>query len=98
MGATGTGKTVAFHSIVRQLMCDPFNRSCFIVLDRLGGLSEDFLTWVASPYALVEAGKLGAFRIGPHDGAIRVSDDQLQAYLDACCSLPHSENPIPEKQ
>ena len=50
MGATGTGKTVAFHSIVRQLMCDPFNRSCFIVLDRLGGLSEDFLTWVASPY------------------------------------------------
>lgn len=53
---------------------------------------------VSTVYALVESGKLGAFRIGPHDGAIRVSDDQLQTYLDACCSLPHSENPIPENQ
>ena len=53
---------------------------------------------VSTVYALVEAEKLGAFRIGPHDGAIRVSEDQLRAYLDACCSLPHSENPIPENQ
>ena len=53
---------------------------------------------VSTVYALVEAGKLGAFRIGPHDGAIRVSDHQLQTYLDACCSLPHSENPGPENQ
>ena len=39
---------------------------------------------VSTVYALVEAGKLGAFRIGPHEGAIRVSNDQLQTYLDAC--------------
>ena len=53
---------------------------------------------VSTVYALVETGKLGAFRLGPHEGAIRVSDDQLQAYLDACCSLPHPENRNPENQ
>lgn len=50
MGLTGTGKTVAFHNIARQLMLDPRNRACFIILDRMGGLSEDFNTWVSSPY------------------------------------------------
>ncbi len=51
---------------------------------------------VSTVYALVEAGKLGAFRIGPNDGAIRVNDEQLQEYLDACRSLPCSENPVSE--
>lgn len=45
---------------------------------------------VSTVYALVASGKLQAFRIGPNDGAIRVSEEQLQAYLDACRSVPHS--------
>ena len=50
---------------------------------------------VSTVYALVDAGKLGAFRIGPNDGAIRVSDKQLQEYLNACCSTPDSGHPEP---
>jgi excisionase family DNA binding protein len=53
-------------------------------------VAERLRVAVSTVYALVESGKLGAFRIGPNDGAIRVSEEQLQAYLDACRSLPHS--------
>lgn len=53
-------------------------------------VAERLRVAVSTVYALVESGKLGAFRIGPNDGAIRVSEEQLQVYLDACRSLPHS--------
>jgi excisionase family DNA binding protein len=39
-------------------------------------------------YLLVESGKLEAFRIGPNGGGIRVSEEQLQQYLDDCRSVP----------
>ena len=32
-------------------------------------------------YLLVERGELGCYRVGPHRGAIRVSEEQLGAYL-----------------
>ncbi|TWT96127.1 Helix-turn-helix domain protein [Botrimarina colliarenosi] len=35
-------------------------------------------------YQLVESGKLGAHRIGGGRGAIRVSEDELAAYLQRC--------------
>lgn len=35
-------------------------------------------------YGLVEAGKLIAHRIGLGRGAIRISEDDFQAYLDSC--------------
>lgn len=47
---------------------------------------------VSTVYALVETGRLGAFRIGPNEGAIRVSEEQLRVYLDACRSIPHSQS------
>jgi excisionase family DNA binding protein len=53
-------------------------------------VAERLRVAVSTVYALVNAGKLAAFHIGANDGAIRVSEEQLQAYLDACCSLPHS--------
>ncbi len=34
-------------------------------------------------YALIEAGKLACYRIGLGRGTIRVSNEQLQLYLDA---------------
>ena len=54
-------------------------------------VAERLRVAVSTVYALVESGKLGAFRIGPNDGAIRVSEEQLEAYLEACRSLPHSD-------
>lgn len=54
-------------------------------------IAERLRVAVSTVYALVETGKLEAFRIGPNDGAIRVSEEQLREYLDGCRSLPHSE-------
>ncbi|MFO1003807.1 MAG: helix-turn-helix domain-containing protein [Planctomycetaceae bacterium] len=51
-------------------------------------VAERLRVAVSTVYALVESGKLGAFRIGPNDGAIRVSDEQLAAYLNACRTDP----------
>lgn len=53
-------------------------------------VAERLRVAVSTVYALVETGKLGAFRIGPNDGAIRVSEEQLETYLNTCRSLPHS--------
>lgn len=51
-------------------------------------IAERLRIAVSTVYALVESGRLGAFRIGPNDGAIRVSEAQLQEYLDSCRSNP----------
>ena len=55
-------------------------------------VAERLRVAVSTVYALVEAGKLEAFRIGPNDGAIRISEEQFQAYLCTCRSLPPSEH------
>ena len=59
-------------------------------------VAERLRVAVSTVYAIVETGKLQAFRIGPHDGAIRVSEEQFQTYLEACRSLPHSDVPAME--
>ncbi|MEZ6128965.1 MAG: DUF87 domain-containing protein [Planctomycetaceae bacterium] len=49
-GATGTGKTVALHAVLRPIMKQPGKKSaCIFVIDPLGGLSRDLLMWIASP-------------------------------------------------
>ena len=44
-------------------------------------------------YQLVESGKLGVFRIGPNGGGIRVSEEQLNEYLEACRVTPREPEP-----
>ncbi len=48
IGGTGKGKTTAIHTLLRPLLRDPGERSCVIVIDRLGNLSEELLLWMAS--------------------------------------------------
>lgn len=50
VGATGTGKTTLLHTLTRRLMSDPRTRDCHILIDLLGGQSDEMLQWVASPY------------------------------------------------
>ncbi|MBI1313268.1 helix-turn-helix domain-containing protein [bacterium] len=54
-------------------------------------VAERLRVAISTVYALVESGKLGAFRIGPNEGAIRVSEQQLETYLESCRSLPQSD-------
>ena len=54
-------------------------------------VAERLRVAVSTVYSLVETGKLQAYRVGAHDGAIRVSEEQFQTYLEACRSLPHSD-------
>lgn len=61
-------------------------------------VAERLRVAVSTVYALVETGKLEAFRIGPNDGAIRVSEEQLAEYLATCRSIPHSEIPMPAQE
>lgn len=49
---------------------------------------------LACAYALVDAGKLSCFRIGIGRGTIRVSEEQLQAYLD---SVEHESETAPTR-
>jgi hypothetical protein len=48
IGGTGKGKTTAIHTLLRPLLRDVTDRSCFIIIDRLGNLSEELLLWMAS--------------------------------------------------
>ena len=48
IGGTGKGKTTAIHTLLRPLLRDPRERSCAILIDRLGNLSEELLLWMAS--------------------------------------------------
>ncbi|CAK9076189.1 TraG-D_C domain-containing protein (Fragment) [Durusdinium trenchii] len=49
IGGTGKGKTTALHTVLRPLLRDPTDRSAFIIIDRLGNLSQEMLLWMASP-------------------------------------------------
>ncbi len=48
-GATGAGKTVALHAMLRPLMKEPRHKAAMFIIDPLGGLSRDLLMWIASP-------------------------------------------------
>lgn len=51
---------------------------------------------VSTVYALVESGRLPCHRIGCGRGAVRVSDEDLAAYLNQSRSLPTVAAPAPE--
>lgn len=48
VGATGTGKTNAIHTMLRPLMAEPRKRCAMFVIDPMGNLSFDLLRWIAS--------------------------------------------------
>ena len=48
-GATGTGKTVGLHALLRPILKEPRRKAAVFVIDPLGGLSRDLLMWIASP-------------------------------------------------
>lgn len=50
IGGTGKGKTTALHTMLHELLLDPQEQPCVVIIDRLGGLSFDLLRWIASDY------------------------------------------------
>lgn len=50
VGVSGSGKTTALLTLLTQLVRMPFNEKCVIILDRLGGFSQDLLRWFASDF------------------------------------------------
>ena len=48
-------------------------------------------------YELVESGQLPAYRIGLRRGGIRVTEEQLQEYLQACESRAAAAQPRPPR-
>lgn len=50
IGGTGKGKTTAIHTLLRQMWRDPYDRSCYFVIDRIGNLSYETLLWLTSEF------------------------------------------------
>ena len=50
IGGTGKGKTTAIHTLLHPLLTDPFDRSCFFIVDRLGNFSQELLLWMSSRF------------------------------------------------
>ncbi len=50
IGGTGKGKTTAVHTMLQPLLCDPFNKACFVIIDRLGNFSQELLLWMSSRF------------------------------------------------
>jgi hypothetical protein len=48
LGATGSGKTTAIHTMLRPLLRNPRQCALFLV-DPMGTLSEELLKWIAIP-------------------------------------------------
>lgn len=50
IGGTGKGKTTAIHTLLHQLLLDPFDDACIVIVDRMGNLSFELLLWLASDF------------------------------------------------
>jgi hypothetical protein len=50
VGGTGKGKTTAIHTMLQPLLSDPFNKSAFFIIDRLGNFSQELLLWISSRF------------------------------------------------
>lgn len=50
VGVTGSGKTTALITLLTTIFCNPVRESCVVIIDRLGGFSEDLLRWFASEF------------------------------------------------
>lgn len=49
LGATGSGKTTAIITMVRQILRDPRPRAALFLVDPMGNLSHELLKWIATP-------------------------------------------------
>ena len=47
-------------------------------------VAERLKVSLSTVYGLVESGKLACYRIGLRRGAVRVSEEDLAAYLESC--------------
>jgi hypothetical protein len=50
IGGTGKGKTTAIHAMLHPLLLDCREKACFVIVDRMGNLSNELLMWMASGY------------------------------------------------
>lgn len=48
LGATGSGKTVCIHTLLRPLLATNRPKCCLFLVDPMGNLSQDLLKWMAS--------------------------------------------------
>ena len=48
IGATGSGKTTALLTILRQILTATHEKACIFVIDPMGNLSRDLLRWMAN--------------------------------------------------
>lgn len=48
VGSTGSGKTTALLSIIRQILTATYETACLFVIDPMGNLSQDLLRWMAN--------------------------------------------------
>ena len=48
IGATGAGKTVAIHALMRPILMEPRHKAAVFIIDPMGNLSVDLLRWMAS--------------------------------------------------
>ncbi len=50
IGGTGKGKTTALHTMLHQMLMDPYDQSCWFIFDRLGNFSQELLLWMSSEF------------------------------------------------
>ncbi len=50
IGLTGSGKTTALITMLEPILCNPLEEWCAVIIDRLGGFSEDLLHWFSSDW------------------------------------------------
>ena len=50
IGGTGKGKTTAIHTMLQPLLCNPFQKDAFFIIDRMGNFSQELLLWISSRF------------------------------------------------
>ncbi len=48
VGSTGSGKTTALLTSIRQILTSVYEPACMFVIDPMGNLSQDLLRWIAN--------------------------------------------------
>ena len=66
------------------------------MLLKIKQIAERLACSIATVYDLIKGGKLIAVKIGARGGGIRVSEQDLQAFIESCRIVP-SATPVPQK-
>lgn len=48
IGSTGSGKTTAILTIIRQILTATYEKACLFIIDPMGNLSLDLMRWIAN--------------------------------------------------